>query len=126
MDNKAVDNCGSKLLDICKMSGLRILNGRSIGDTVGRFTCYSHNGNPSTIDYMLVHKTMLKKISYFVVGELCPKSIHCLIGCSIKIAKVYSKSNDHSRTTPLSISYEVQMGQKFGTKIKSHTGYWRL
>ena len=47
------NNYGEKLLDLCKGTGLRILNGRFLGDTLGHPTCYSPNGNPSTIDYII-------------------------------------------------------------------------
>ena len=52
-DTQRVNERGKKLLQLCKNTDIRILNGRFFGDTMGRFTCYSNTGKPSTIDYML-------------------------------------------------------------------------
>ena len=51
--NKEPDTLGKHLLDLCKGSGLRILNGRKLGDLQGNYTCFNHRGSPSVIDYML-------------------------------------------------------------------------
>ena len=42
-----------ELLDMCISSQLRILNGRTFGDSTGKFTSYQYNGN-SVIDYCLI------------------------------------------------------------------------
>ncbi|CAH3165340.1 unnamed protein product, partial [Porites lobata] len=46
-----VNDHGKQLLDLCKTCDLRILNGRSKGDTLGKFTFHSINGI-STVDYI--------------------------------------------------------------------------
>ena len=48
-----VNDHGKQLLDLCKTCDLRILNGRSKGDTLGKFTFHSINGI-STVDYIIV------------------------------------------------------------------------
>ena len=83
-DTKSVDSHGKLLLDLCKSSGLRIVNGRKLGDFHGNFTCFNHRGNPSVIDYMLCHLSVFKDIEYFKVHVLNPYSIHCMISCVIK------------------------------------------
>ena len=40
---------GKSILDMCISSGLRILNGRKPGDSLGYFTCHKYNGS-STVD----------------------------------------------------------------------------
>ena len=52
------DARGRELLDLCIESQLRILNGRSFGDSQGMFTSYKYNGN-SVVDYMLVSENLL-------------------------------------------------------------------
>lgn len=64
MDSKPTDSNSNKLLELCKTSGIRILNGRSLGDSVGAFTCHSYRGNPSTIDYMLVSMDLFRQVKY--------------------------------------------------------------
>ena len=48
-----VNDHGKQLLDLCKTCDLRILNGRSKGDTLGKFTFHPINGI-STVDYIIV------------------------------------------------------------------------
>ena len=38
LDNKNIDKYGEKLLELCKVSDLRIVNGRVLGDKLGNFT----------------------------------------------------------------------------------------
>ena len=84
MDTSKMNSHGNALLDLCKASGLRFLNGRSIGDHLGYYTCYNHFGNPSVIDYMLCHQNLLKNINFFHIDNPTEFSIHCTLSVSIK------------------------------------------
>lgn len=84
VDTHTVDMHGKLLLDMCKGSRLRILNGRKLGDVSGSYTCFNHRGNPSSIDYMLCDEALFSDIDYFRVHDLVPFSIHCMISCIIK------------------------------------------
>ena len=55
LDKTSVDGQGKLILELCKSSSYRILNGRIQGDRMGKFTRYSSNiqENPSLIDYSL-------------------------------------------------------------------------
>ena len=56
MDDHPIDEQGKLILDLCKSTGLRILNGRTPGDKQGmitRFSTKNVNENPSVIDYAL-------------------------------------------------------------------------
>ena len=68
-DKHLVDKQGEALLNMCKASGLRILNGRIKGDRYGRFTRYpvSHRETPSTLDYIITDEDCINKISHFMV-----------------------------------------------------------
>ncbi len=89
MDPHSVDEHGKELLSLCKTSGLRILNGRTVGDTLGYCTCFSPNGLPSVIDYMLASTALLSNIEYFHVNAPSDLSIHCML--STAITATYSK-----------------------------------
>ena len=53
---------GKRLSDLCKMGGLRIVNGRVGNDKhKGTFTCYTHNG-ASTGDFILCSPPVLQEI----------------------------------------------------------------
>mgnify|MGYP000052498370 CR=1 FL=1 len=63
-----VNPAGEILLQLCKSSGLRILNGRYADDQPGKFTCHKCNGT-SVVDYFIAHHSLLSYISSFKVTE---------------------------------------------------------
>lgn len=85
-DKHLVDKRGEALIQVCKSNGLRILNGRTRGDRYGRFTRYplSIRESPSTLDYVVVDKGFLSKISYFVVMDSMGISDHECLSVSIE------------------------------------------
>ena len=83
MDKQKVDKRGKKLLDFCKSTETRLLNGRCFGDTFGHYTCFSHTGNPSTIDYILASSPLLNSVKTFQVDELSLYSIHTSLSLSL-------------------------------------------
>ena len=51
--DKHINRNGEKLIDFCKMSDMKILNGKIGKDKIlGNFTCYTTRGS-STIDYVI-------------------------------------------------------------------------
>lgn len=55
--DKRINNYGGKLLELCKSSGLRIVNGRHHGDVPGYYTFFCSRGN-SVIDYLLTKSSL--------------------------------------------------------------------
>ena len=96
MDTHKVCNYGNRLLDLCKTTNMRILNGRTLGDLTGKPTCYSYAGNPSLIDYGIVDINYFKNILYFQVLDLLPVSIHCPISLSLYLPKDIIKHSDQT------------------------------
>lgn len=84
LDKHDIDNHGTQLLSFCRTSALRILNGRTVGDSLGQCTCYSFNGKPSTIDYALASGDILKSVEYFYVHSPNDLSIHCTLSTMVK------------------------------------------
>jgi hypothetical protein len=84
-----VDNYGRQLLSLCKSSGMRILNGRTVGDSFGHCTCYSYSGHPSLIDYALASVDIIDDVQCLYVHEPCELSIHCMISCVINTGSSY-------------------------------------
>lgn len=68
---------GPALLDFCKNTGTYIINGRTLGDSQGQFTCHAHVGEPSTIDYMMC--TNLDLIKFMHVNDPNIYSIHSML-----------------------------------------------
>ena len=87
MDEHPVDEQGKSILNLCKTSSLRILNGRTDGDNLGKYTRYPSNtkDNPSTIDYALCSDTLIDDIRSFSVLPFSGLSDHCCISVNIKI-----------------------------------------
>ena len=54
MDRHSIDAQGKRLLDLCKNSRIRLLNGRCPGDRSGNLTRIplSYRESPSTLDYI--------------------------------------------------------------------------
>ena len=70
--------CGTQLLELCKYAQLRILNGRTAGDSLGNYTCYRPAGK-SVVDYLITSANILNDILYFKVEPISHHSDHCLI-----------------------------------------------
>ena len=73
---------GNLLVNICKSSQMRIVNGRFLGDSLGYFTFYNSNGK-STVDYMLTSQNLFYTINNFMVKPPTDLSDHCLIALNI-------------------------------------------
>ena len=93
MDTKQMDERGSNFIDFLKGSGMRILNGRFLGDTFGNYTCFSHSGSPSVIDYMAASVDLLPDIKTFSVNDLTEFSIHCSLRTVLSTGNFFPDDN---------------------------------
>jgi hypothetical protein len=83
MDN-TTNNHGNKLLNLCKATSLKIVNGRLGNDKLtGAYTCHAPQGS-SVVDYMLTPISMFSNIHTFSVLPLTEHSIHCPLTFSIE------------------------------------------
>ncbi|CAG2231196.1 unnamed protein product [Mytilus edulis] len=86
----SVNTVGTKLLDLCLSSRLRLLNGRFLGDSLGYYTYMSSSGF-STVDYAVVSESLLSSVKYFKTNDFTYLSDHVQITlymkCSINIDK---------------------------------------
>ena len=80
-DIKQPNKSGRLLIDICKETRLRILNGRNTGDFFGSYTCFKYNGC-SLVDYAVASANLLHVICNFKVHEFTSLSDHCAIVCT--------------------------------------------
>jgi hypothetical protein len=82
---------GKTLLELCTSAQIRIMNGRSIGDIDGKYTCYKYNGS-SVVDYVITSESNMKNVLYMQVldfeGDI---SDHCCLSWSVKCNYVQSK-----------------------------------
>ena len=85
-DNHLVDAHGQQLLNMCKNTQVRILNGRTRGDRMGKFTRHplSLRETPSTIDYMMADTEILEKVKCFSILPHLGLSDHECLSTSVK------------------------------------------
>ena len=92
-DNE-LNNHGKRLLEICRSADLRILNGRTSGDSLGGPTFHGKSG-VSIVDYAICDQDLFRRIANFIVREPLSLSDHSPIMTWLNINTV----NDHSATT---------------------------
>jgi hypothetical protein len=96
------------LLNMCKATGLRILNGRTLGDLSGKLTCHKWNGS-SQVDYGIVHHSLLPMIQYFRVHDhLNHLSDHCKISLRLRISHFTSRDNTQLVQLPTRFKWNDQ------------------
>ena len=79
--DKKVNAHGKKLIDLCKISGFEIQNGR-IADNSNVFTCFRYNGQ-SCVDYLLSNREHSHLITDFKVQPRTVDSDHCALTFSL-------------------------------------------
>ena len=100
-----VNERGRILLDLTREANLKILNGSTIGDVLGKFTCLRYNGN-SVIDYMLVENSIQTSISHFEVLDFTDFSDHRPIKCRIRRSSKLDQIKITERFTELPLRYQ--------------------
>ena len=103
-----VNTRGKEFLELCISSRIRILNGRTIGDTLGYNTCHKWNGS-SVVDYTAVSETLISsdRIYYFKVHQtLGDLSDHCCISFKIKTPALTATEQSEVRINPFPIKYK--------------------
>ena len=105
------------------INNLKILNGRKIGDLIGKYTCHHYNGS-STVDYIITETDLFDKVRYFQVLPLTLFSDHCPIIADIDIKSINSKSKNTDQKIHIKApGYYKCRGHKFQTenlKILEH------
>lgn len=101
---------GSELLELCRKSGLKIVNGRVIGDSSGRFTCHKYNGS-SVVDYIVADYVTLSKMLYFKVDDLIGTlSDHCKISCGLTVSCRHSSGGEAKSSTKIPRKFKWHSG----------------
>ena len=90
-----VNESGKQLIQFCKSFGLRILNGRTTGDSLGDFTHFNNNDGQSAVDLALVSEKFFNNIQKFMIFPQLAVTDHCKIAIEIPIMIV-----DEHKTKP--------------------------
>ena len=103
---------GKIILDLCISSQLRILNGRTLGDTRGKATFHGFNGS-SIDDYCICSATLLDDVYNFCVRDFdVTQSDHALILVNIQ-SYVCHHDTDNLREAPKSIIWDKVKMESF-------------
>ena len=73
--DKGVNSHKKLLLDLVESQNMLILNGRTLGDSTGKFTCFKWNGN-SVVDYFIATSNFLHRVKSLTVSDYTLYSDH--------------------------------------------------
>ena len=112
--NQTTNEYVRNILDLRISSQLRILNGRTLGDSSGKTTFYAYNG-VSIDDYCICNSLLLQDILNFKIHNYhCNLSDHCRI--SVQIPFNFSVAEQDSlRPLPRNLKWSEAQEQKFRT-----------
>lgn len=113
-DDKSLNGHGLRLLDLCKSSTIRIVNGR-VGNT-GQFTFHSRNGY-SVIDYLLTHEHNFSMLCDFNIGPFNEWSDHAPLHFSIKCNNTLPLQNTFTETK---YRWDNTLRDEFRSGVISH------
>ena len=101
-----VNNNGLLLLELCKQTGVRIMNGRVGNDSgIGRYTFVGHRGS-SVVDYVLGSQEMFDFVKSFEVQEPNILSDHCLVNFSFEFGSVQTQETQPDEFEYISEKYK--------------------
>ena len=109
-----LDDRGKQILDMCISSRMRILNGRTTGDLLGKCTCQKPNSS-SVVDYVISSEELLKDVIYFHVHEFKPlfSDCHCKISFSIKASFQQNTYLRNNEKMPKQFKWNKYSAEKF-------------
>ena len=114
-EDTKVDERGKQVIELCISSRMRILNGRILGGSLGKFTCQKSTG-ASIADYMLASEELLKDVIYFHVHPFqpifsdCHSKISVCIKASVKHRQCIQNKNEHM---PNSFKWNINSSERF-------------
>ena len=103
--DQVINDRGTKLVDLCVQCRLRILNGRTLGDSQGYFTCHRPQGS-STVDYMVLSEEMLHRVQFFLVHDKLDLSDHCKISMQMMCRVRKPDTRGKVKLLPMPPSYK--------------------
>lgn len=109
-----IDPRGRELLDFCIANKIRILNGRIVGNSTGKFTCFKYNGC-SVVDYVLTSERLLRNILYMQVNNFKQGFSDCHSKLSFKILASFENQNknENLKDFPTRYFWDSESSTKF-------------
>ena len=111
-EDRGFNRYGSELLDFCKQTGLRILNGRAgVDGNVGKCTYVGSSGR-SLVDYVIASQQIFSLIDTFVVSDPNILTDHCAVNFSLCSYANDENSNTESDTES-SVKYKYVWNNEY-------------
>jgi hypothetical protein len=116
-----INKHGKNLIEICKNCNLRILNGRTLGDSFGKPTSHSKNGS-SVVDYIICDQELTQSTENFIVKPPTYLSDHSQLVTWIKRASTHVSLSEtaHTQQPKTHKSFQTQIQQKLQYLINSN------
>ncbi|MEW8543579.1 MAG: endonuclease/exonuclease/phosphatase family protein, partial [Candidatus Thiodiazotropha sp.] len=83
-DHSVVNQSGRWLIDRCVDNQLYILNGRTLGDLTGQFTCHTPRGS-SIVDYFIASRSFSNFVHSMIVHDISIFSDHCMLTTKLRL-----------------------------------------
>lgn len=119
-----LDTRGKELLDLCISKQIRILNGRTLGDMFGHYTCYTPNG-ASVVDYVVVSEGILDQILHFKVTEFIStlSDTHCKLEwtMSAKFSKIQTQTDIEMHQLTPNFAWSDDSSEKFQLALSENS-----
>ena len=93
--DSSTNSHGLKLIDLCRSTSMRIVNGRLHSDLSGSFT-YANRMGSSVIDYLLVHENDFYIINDFRVGHFNEWSDHAPLLYEVRCGSLEMGQNEEN------------------------------
>ena len=104
-EDRGFNRYGSELLDFCKQTGLRILNGRVGADSdIGKCT-YVGSAGHSLVDYVIASQQIFSLVENFNVSDPNILSDHCIVNFSLCSESDVNNNNSENVEPTLKYKY---------------------
>jgi exonuclease III len=111
------NNYGKSIIELCSDSQLRILNGRTLGDSVGKATYFNYSG-VTINDYCICSASFLKNITSFHAGDFDTNlSDHCPITVKMLSRSVHYEHELALRPKPINIKWSKSVEEQFTANL---------
>lgn len=114
---------GKAVVELCKNTDMRILNGRTIGDLEGAYTSFQYNGK-SVVDYCIVSESLLPAFNQFKVlqpnhlSDHAPISTKFAFSCTFSRTRAVNTQSHEQNQRVLSFKWDENSSTKFRSALR--------
>ena len=83
-DKSVINQSGNWLIDLCIDNQLYLLNGRTLSDLTGKFTCHTPSGS-SIVDYIITSSSLSTLVQSMNISDITLFSDHCILTVKLNV-----------------------------------------